>query len=106
MALNPFYRNNFKNLPDSYKFGYEGLLKLWEIIFDTILTFSLNNKTNNILIHNETIKIIYDANIIEDRNIINYIIKNEFYGNEIFLKNKFLEILTTEYAYKNAPYFV
>ncbi len=105
MALNPDYRNNFKNLPDSYKFGYSGLIELWEHLLGSVINFSLKNQRNNILTHNETLKIIYKVNIDEDINIVKNIIKKYYYEDKVTLTNYFLKVLKTDYAYINAPYF-
>lgn len=101
MALNPIYRNNFKSYKDSYLIGYSGLIELWKLILKPVINFALDNSH----IHLETINIIYDVNKDEDISIINYILTN-YFDNKTDLFVNFMNILESQYALQNAPFFI
>jgi len=101
MAVNPYYRYNFKSFKNSYLIGYKGLIELWKLILKPVINFALDNYH----IHRETIKIIYDVNKDEDISIINYILRNYFDSKtDIFIN--FINILESTYALQNAPFFI
>ncbi len=105
MGVNPFYRNDFRNTINSYKFGFTGLIKLWKMILKPILHYSVNKSYNNMLIHKETLKIVHRVNLGENQTIVKSIMQKYINKDEEYLYDEFFKVLTTDYAYDNAPYF-
>lgn len=105
MGINPFYRKNFRSTINSYKFGFTGLIKLWKIILKPILSYSVNKTYNNMLIHKETLQIVHRVNMGENQYIVKSIMQKYMNKDEEYLYDEFFKVLTTDYAYDNAPYF-
>lgn len=100
MAINPYFRNNFKKIKNSYVIGYYGLIELWKLILNPIINYALVNSN----IHYETIQIIYDVNKDEDLNIVNFLLESYFNNTDLF--TDFMNILNSPYAIENAPFFI
>lgn len=105
MAINPEYRNNFKHIEDSYKFGYIALQKLWKYMLNVVFEFTFNvSPFTNDTIHSQILKIIKNVNKSENQIKVNKIIIK--IGNDyISVLTNILNILNSEYALSNAPYF-
>ncbi len=99
MALKPYFRQNFSRIKKSYEYGYVSLLKFWKLHLEKIMqNITLDN-------HIEIIKLIKIANQIEDQNIVNKILKDYFSYSNLIATN-ILNILSSDYGIKNAPYFL
>ena len=107
MALSPYHRNAFTNNPNGVKLGYDELLKLWKltlyyIVHNSMETNIMSRKT----FHQYTLEEVLDVNMMEDRQIINKIINNYSNKNSFSVANYVFNIMNSNYAKLNAPFFM